>query len=356
MTQSTKTTNSSTDSATNNYANFQGPALQQAFNAAGTALGQAQGAPKPTDFTAQFTPAMMQAFQSELGYGSNAGASPLVSASTGAATGLAGAGTNAATSGLYGLANFNPVGGTDYNINAANAYANGADVSGIVNNAMRDSRQQLNDITSPAIARNAAASGNTNSTAPQIAQGIAERGLEQNAGDLSSSLRSQLFTNGLNTAQTTANNQNQTGLAQLLGLVSGGNSVAGTGVGAGTNAVGQATGLYNIANTGAGNINAGNQAPLTNALQQYQFGTQSPFDALNAYYGIVGNKSWGSTTNANTNATETSTPSVMSDIGAGLGVAGSLFGGGGLFPGVGSAFGGLFGGGNGLLSGGIGKA
>ncbi len=203
MTQSTQSTNAATSNTTQNYAGFQAPALQTAFDAAGTALGQAQNAPTPTDFTAQFTPQMMQAFQNELGYGSNAGANPVVNATNGASTALSNAGSNAAAQGLYGLQNFTPAGGTQSNINAANAYAaaDAPNIQGAVQQGMLAANQNYSDVQAPAIQRNAAGTGNINSTAPSISQGILQRGLAEQAATMGSSLSNADYQNALNLAR-----------------------------------------------------------------------------------------------------------------------------------------------------------
>lgn len=324
MGDSTKTTSSATNSTTS-PSGLQLPYLQQAFQGAQTALGQAQsnGSNAPTNFTAQYTPAMMQAFQSELGYGTGNSNIPGSSAAAGGA--LTGAGSDAASKGLYGLSNFTPQGGTQYNIDAANQYVQGQDIPGQTAAAMRDANQNFTDVTNPAIMRQAAGSGNINSTAPSIQQGIVERGLAQKSADISSTLRNSAFSQGLGLAQNQSQNNNQSVLSALMGAANGGTSAATAGVGANSGAVGQQTGLFDIANAGASNINSGNQAGLTNAGQQYAFGQSSPFTALQNYYNLIGNKAWGQTQSGTSNGTETSTPSTMQMVGSGLGIAGSLF-------------------------------
>lgn len=264
---------------------------------------------------------MMQAFQQELGYGTNNGSIP---AATGAAAGqLLPASANAVTSGLYGLSNFQPTGGTQYNVDAASQYANNPAVSDMVTASMRDANQNYRDITAPGIDRNSAGGGNINSSTNGIAHGIVERGLAQKAGDISANLRGGLYQTGLSLAQQQAQNDNTTRLGALGALLSGGNNATMAGSSAGNASVNQAAGLFNIANTGASNINSGNQADLTNQLQAWQFGANSPFAALNNYFNIIGNKSWGS--QGTGTSTTTSTPSPLSMIGSGIGMIGSLF-------------------------------
>lgn len=274
----------------------------------------------PTQFTAQYTPAMMQAFQQELGYGT--GNNAIASSTNAAGDNMLSSGMNATNAGLYGLAGFTPQGGTDYNINAAGQYADNPYTSGQVAASMRDANQEFNDVQNPAMVRFAAGSGNMNSTAPAVQQGIVERGLAQKAADISATLRGNAYNTGLQTAQNTANSLNSSNLSALMAAANGGTGAVNSGVNANTNAVGQQTGLFNIANAGASNINAGNQAPLTNQMQAWNFGENSPFTALDNYYNIIGNKSWGSNTTGT--STTTSTPSTLSQIGQGMGMVGSL--------------------------------
>lgn len=302
----------------------QQPYLKTAFNDAtsayGTSTDNTGALGTPSGFTAQYTPAMMDAFRNEMGYGTN---TAIAGTSSGIANALANPATSAASSGLYGLSNFNPTGGTDYNIDAANKYAAGFDVPGQVAASMRDANQEYQDVTAPAIDRNSAGSGNINSSTNGIAQGLVQRGLTQKAADLSATLRNSNYQTGLTTAQNTANNQNTSILSALMGAAGGGTSAANSAINAGTGSVGQASGLFNIANAGANNLNSGNQADLTNQLQAWNFGANSPFAALNNYYNIVGNKSWGS--QGTGTSTTTSTPSTMSMVGSGLGILGSFF-------------------------------
>lgn len=266
----------------------------------------------------------MQAFQAQLGYGT--GNSNIAGSSAAAGSSLTGSGANAAQTGLYGLSNFTPQGTTQSNIDSANQYAdaNSGAIPGMVAGAMRDANQNYTDNTAPAIQRNAAGTGNINSTAPSIQQGIVQRGLAQTAADTSAQMRGSLYSQGLNLAQTQSQNNNQNTLAALMGSASGGTSAVNSGVNANTGAVGQQTGLFNIANTGASNLNTGNQADLTNQLQAFNFGQNSPFAALQNFYNIIGNKSWGGSTTGTGTSTTQSTPSTMSMIGSGLGIAGSL--------------------------------
>ena len=290
---------------------LQQPYLETAFSGAQDALTKAQGAATPDGFTAQFTPDQLAVFQKMIGYGTgNDG----LSSSTGAAgTALNTAGANSTTNGLYGLQNFTPQGGTDSNIAAATAYANNPAIPGMVNAAMRDVNRNATENILPAIGRNAAGTGNINSNRPDIAAGIVQRGVNDQAGDISANLRGTAYDSGLKLAEQNSEATNASMLAKMTGMVGGGNNAVSTGAGANTSAVGQQGGLFDIAGGGVTGQNTASQANLTNQNQAWQFGTDSPFAALNNYYNIVGSNSWGGQTTGS--STGTSTPSFWQTLG-----------------------------------------
>lgn len=316
--KSDKQTATSSQTQTTTPWAMQTPYLSQAFQGAQTALNEAQGAKAPTDYTAQFTPQQLDAFQQMLNYG----LSPSSSAAAAGAAGsqLTGAGTSAATGGLNTLSGINPASETANNITAANQYVAGQDIPSLVNAAMLDARRQANEQTLPSLARQAAGSGNINSSRTAIAQGIVDRGLAERAGALSAQLRGDAYDKGLALGQQSNNNALQAAMAR----VSGGNATAGTGLSAGNSAINQQTGLFNIANNAIANQYNAAQAPLTNEAQQYQAAINDPFAALVNYYNIIGNRPWGSSTVASGTATSEKTPSGLSSLIGGIGAIGSL--------------------------------
>jgi hypothetical protein len=305
----------------------QAPYLSQAFQQATGAeqLAQQNGAANaPSAFTAQYSQPMLDAFRQQLGYGTTNGSIPGSSAAAG--SDLTGAGANAASSGLYGLAGFQPQGGTQSNIDAATAYSNNPAISGMVDASMRDAVRNANEVVMPGMARASAASGNINNSNNAVQQGILERGLGDKAADISSNLRGNAYQSGLGLAEQNSEAQNQNLLAKMTGLVSGGNTSVGTGVNANTGAVGQAGGLFGIANEGSKGLLGGEQAGLDNQKQAYSFGVNSPFDALNNYYGIVGNRAWGSNSTGTSTQNTTNTPSTLDTVGKIMGLGGALLG------------------------------
>lgn len=270
------------------------------------------------DFYAKPTQQMTSAFQNALGWGSGTGTQAAnTAASTGAANSMMGTqGTSGALAGLFGSAGQNA---TQNNINAASAYANNPTMDGMVDAAMRDSKRQLNEQDLPNLQRNAAATGNVNSTRTAISQGVLERGLADKTADVSANLRGQAYQNGLSLAQgdTAAKNA---ALAAAGGLAGGATS-------AGTSALGQAADINKTntdnALTSTTMLNGFDQQVIDNELAKYNYQQQLPWQNLNNFYGIVGSNNWGSKTTGT--STQTQTPSTISSLGMGLGVLGSLF-------------------------------
>lgn len=309
-----------------------------AFQQAQNDYNNTAGVKGPTDFTAQFTPDMLAAFQKQANYGM--ADNPAVTNATNAGTALTGAGTNAVTSGLNTLGGFTPDQIAQNNIDAANKYVAGQNIPGQVDAAMHDAIRSANENAIPAIQRAAAGSGNVNSSRAALSQGVVERGLAEQAGNLSTQLRAQAYNNGLNLGQQ----GNASAITAALGGATAGNAAAGTGVNAGTAAVNNQNNLFNLADTAQKNQLAGSQADLTNQLQQQQHATNDPWQALNNYFNLVGAKSWGGETTGNSTTNTQQTPSGMSILGgllSGVGGMGLNFGTGGLS----GALGGLFGGG-----------
>lgn len=298
----------------------QAPYLSQGFSAASNALTQAQGADKPNNFVAQFTPDQLATFRSMLGYANDSSAIPATTANAGGALSTAG---SAATSGaLSDLAGYTPAGGTQSNIDAATAYANNPAISGQVDAAMRDATRNASENVLPQLARNARSTGNLNSNRTAISQGIVQRGLSDQAGDISSELRGNAYNTGLGLAENARQSDNAGALSALLARVQGGTSAANAGTAANTASVGQAGGLFDIANAGGAGAQQADQANLSDQLARYQFQTSSPFDALNSYWNIVGANNWGGTSTGS--STTSTTPSIYQILGGLTGAAGSL--------------------------------
>ncbi len=191
---------------------------------------------------------------------------------------------------------------------------------------MLNARQTARDVTLPGIEQNAAIGGNTNSSRTGIADGLVQRGLAEQATNLGGSLRSTAFQNGLNLAQTQANNNNTTKLGALNSEGAIGVGATNSGVGANNSAINEQGVLNNTAITGGSGLQSADQANLTNQKQQFDSQTSSPYANLQQLMSIIGGKNWGSQTSGNTTSqgTETSNPSMASDISSVLGLLAKL--------------------------------
>jgi hypothetical protein len=292
----------------------QASAITTAFDGAKAALGQSSGVTAPTDFVAGMTPEQVATFRNMLGY---AGKNNVSAENLASGNALAGAGTAGATGALSGLLGFNPGGARDAIIGDANKYADNPAISGMVDAAMRDARNQVRDVTLPGIDRAAAVSGNVNNSRTGIAQGLVERELAGKATDVSANLRGAAYDKGLDLGAMT---NVQAVLDSLKSAGSLGGSLASLGIGARSGSIDDQKGVFDIANAGGAGLQANQQLELDNLLQRYQSGVTSPFDALNSYMGIVGSNNWGS----NSTGTQTSTPSAWQVIGGLMGAAGSM--------------------------------
>lgn len=326
----TSSNGTGTASASTNPWAVQSRYLTNAFQGASSALGTAQNnAVIPSQFTANYTPDQIAAFQAQQNYGMNTGTAANSAAAGGA---MNAAGVSGVQNGLGGLAGFQNQGGTDSNIAAAMKYAGNQPISAMTDAAMRDATNQANEVTKPGIDEAAAGSGNVNSSRTAIQQGIVDRGLAQKAGDISANLRGAAYNSGLTLAQQNSQYGNTNNLTALMAQLSGGTSAVNAGTAANSGSVTQAGGLFNIANAGIAGQYGAAQAPLTNAQQSFTANSTDPFTALQQYYGLVGANNWGGSTSGattnNTNGTNntqgTATPSTVSQIGGYMGMAGSL--------------------------------
>jgi hypothetical protein len=235
-----------------------------------------------------------------------------------------GTGTNSANA-LY---NFGSANQTQNNINTANQYAQNPYIDQMVSAATQGGRNAAEN-TVPNLYRAAAASGNINSDRAALAQGVVERGLAENAQDISATMRGNMWNQGLNQANT----QNQ----QQLGALSNAGSLGANLGGAGSGMMSQGiTDQQNLSNlySGAGSaLNSLNQSFLDNSLAKYQGAIQNSWDPVNRLYGVAGANNWGSTNTTNSTGfsmapqlNQSSSPGALGIAGAGLGILGSVAG------------------------------
>lgn len=316
--QQSQTTNNSPWAA-------QSPYLQQGFSDALAAMNKANGTATPTELTAGLTPEQRAIFSSMVGYGAG-NTSPQTESALGA--GAAGAGYQGATGALTSLGAFNPSSTNNINSDIAggNAYASGLDIPGQVQAAMRDATQTAHDITLPGMESGAAGSGNINSSRTGLAEGVVQRGLAQQAGDLSAQLRNSAYNTGAGLTSNENQANNSASLQGMMGAGSLGSSLFGGGLGAMGQGISDQGALYNLMNGGAAGTQFGNQLQDTNAQQMYQQGVSAPFAGLNQFWNIVGGNNWGGTSTQTGNAQNTSTPSMYQTLGSLLGAGGAALG------------------------------
>jgi hypothetical protein len=333
----------------------QANALIEAFKEAQRVYGQQSQAQAPTNFVAGLTPEQIATYNKMVSAGNDTSASSAL-ANTGGA--LASAGTNGVQGALSGLSGYDAskTNNADSLVADANKYVAGQDIDAQVRNAMLTATQTARDVTLPGIEQHAATSGNTNSSRTGIAQGLVERGLAQQSADLGATLRSNAFKDGLSLAQTQAAANNTQNLAALTSQGSLGNTAANSGMSGISSSVDSLIKSLGLSGTGGAGLQSGNQADLTNQLQQYLTAQSAGSVPLDNLMKIIGSQSWGqSSTGTNTGTTtgsnvqtgtqsgssamtgsttgtghsvEESTPSAMSIIGGLLGFAGqgkSLF-------------------------------
>jgi hypothetical protein len=272
----------------------QANALTNAFNQAGGALSNAQS------------------FSAPQGTNTNYDTSGLYN--NGSALNTSGA--NAASSGLGALTGFNA--GNTNNAqsisDSAKQFADNQNIGAQTAAATHQAMEQARDVTLPGIQQNAAIGGNTDSSRNGIAQGLVQRSLAENAQNTYNSLYGQAYGNGLNLAQTQANNNNGLNLNAANAAASQGTSAA---------------------NTGANNQTAAlNNQGQQNANNQTNYGNNvgNAYAALQPYMQLFGGTNWGTTTNtsgnsqtqgAGTQQTQND-PGLLSNISSGIGLLGAF--------------------------------
>lgn len=310
-----------TQTSTNDPWSKQSPFLTQGFDAASNALAQAGGAAKPDGFVSQMTPQQIATFQQMLGYGQQGFGNTQATGAAGAS--LVDAGAAGATGALTSLGGFAPGNQTDSIIGDATKFADNPAISGMVDAAMRDSNRNAQEVVLPGIEMNAAGTGNINSSRRAISEGIVQRGLAEKAGDISSTLRGAMYDKGLDLASGNANFNTGASLDAMKAAGALGTGMVGQGVDAQGKAVATQGGLFDIANAGGQGLQQEKQLTFDEQMARYGFDTQSPFDALNNYWNIVGSQNWG----GQQTGTKTSSPSIWQTIGGMMSATGNLVGG-----------------------------
>lgn len=318
---SSETKTSKDETSTTRPLAEQMPRLERAWSEADSAYNASKANPYLGNFIIAPNAGQYKAFNDAANWTQN-GARDTATAMGGYGTGQLAGGTAAqaaALSGLFGAANSDP---TATNIARAQQYASQQNVSGIVDAAMYDARREAAESTLPSLYRSTSASGSLNSDRAALADGVVRRGLGETAANLSATTRSNLLNSGLTMAQADQNRALQAlGAAGSLGsTMTGQGSVL---TQAGFDNTGKALAGQQAAATG---LNALDQSVLDNDLKKWYAQYQQPWTNLQQYYGVVGDLKGGTTRTVGTGTSETTqTPSLLSTIGQGIGVFGSLF-------------------------------
>jgi len=203
-------------------------------------------------------------------------------------------------------------------------YAGNAPIAAMTKAAMQPAVDTANYVTNPGIDQSAAGAGSISGSRDAIEHGLVTKGLQTDAANIGANLTGQAYSTGLGLAQQNSQANNTNALTALMAQLSGGTAAANSGTAANANSVSDASGLFGIANSGIQGQQAAAQAPLTNAQQSFTANTQDPFAALHQFYNLIGANNWGGQTQGTGHSTTTSTPSMLSVIGGGLGTLGSL--------------------------------
>jgi len=313
------TTSTSTTSGTSQPWSVQEPYLQSAFSDASTNLANnmAQGA-YSGNYVAPTNQNQYTAANNE--YNTAEGALTTANnglMATGAQQTAAGYGAaDGAMNGLGALAQ----GNTGQNlVSTGQGITNqlNTGVQGQVNQAMQTANQNAAQSTIPNLYAGAASGGNLNSDRTAVAQGVVNQGLQETAANMAGNLEAGNTATGLSAAQNLTS-QNA-GILNSQGAL--GASLGGAGAGMTTTGINNAGTIANQAQTGANTVQTLDQSNLNNQIQQFQGNQNFANNQLQQYMGIVGGSNWGSQTTGQTS----STPSMLSTIGGGIGALGALF-------------------------------
>ena len=212
-------------------------------------------------------------------------------------------------------------------LNTASQFANNPFMDGMIDNVGRDISRNLRESDLTSLNLGAAGAGNMNSSRAGAAEAILMRGAQDRLGDISSGIRGNAFNAGLDMAA----NQRE---SMFRNALTSSNQDINTRLAAGQN-------FMNLGGVGTtlGSMaldSRGNQAALTgnvgNALQgeeqrkideniaQFQNKENTDWSRLGNYYGLVGDKSWGS---EGVQSTKTPGPSgLQTALGAAMTVGG----------------------------------
>lgn len=291
---------------TNNPWAPQVPGLTTAFDSALGLYNNARGNVYGGPLIAQATPDQLGLYQKMMSFANNNGTPDAMGI---AGSGLTSAGQGGITGALNSLASFKPSGGAQDNINNAGMYADNPYISGMVDASMRDVDRQAHEQTMPGIDRAAALTGNINSNRRDIAQGLVQRGLDDQRGDISAQLRSAAYNHGLDLSENGRQFDNNALLQSIMGRGSLGSGVAGMGIGALGSSMDQYGKLFGIGTAGAQGGYQANQTALDANRAQSEYGPSQGFQLLQQLLGITSGNYGGTQSGSSVNNTSNSSVS-----------------------------------------------
>jgi hypothetical protein len=287
----------------------QAPYLQNAFGYAQDAYNKQQNTPfYQGSLYASLNPQQLGALGGLNNFASNGGAATanaMTSAGNSAAPSL-----GTAANGYSSILNQTQQDPTQSIINSAGQYANNPNVKGMIDAANRPIEQQLNEQQLPQLNLAAAGSGNTDSSRAGVTEAIMRR----NAGTQEADNAANITGNAWNTGLNTAAGLYGTNLSGALGAAGGAANVGTAGLGA----LGQGyqTNLNNLnIPLQTGTLQQQDQQGQNEAAYtQWQGQMAQPWNTLNNYMGIVGNRPWGSVSTGTGSGSQTANPSGMQDM------------------------------------------
>lgn len=221
------------------------------------------------------------------------------------------------------LANYAPGDPTQYNINNAGLYANNPALNGAIDAASRDVTRNLTENVLPGINRQAAGTGNTNSTRTGVAEGIALRGAQDRVGDIASTIRADAYNNGLNLSEQ-GRQTNMQGALQGQGMgLDALNAAIGRGMDLRNQGMQGTINMFDLQGRAGDKYQQDQQGYADANYQRWQGQYNQPWDLLSRYMGAVGGAQYGSTTQSSTQTPGSTMGAIQGALGgatAGLGL------------------------------------
>lgn len=292
----------------------QGDALKSIYGKAGSLYDSKAGTPwYGGDLYANMDPATRSAITGTLGYTGGTGAE--------AGNAMIGAGQSMIDPSRFNgaMGSFGQMAGSDptqANIRSAQAYANNPAINGMIDAASRDVTRNLGENTLPGIDRAASGSGNINSSRAGVASGIAQRGAQDQIGDISANIRGDAYNRGLAMAEG-ARTTNMGATGQLAGMY-------GDQIGQGGNFITAGNGMMmdNFGRTidASRLFQEDQQGQMDADFQRWSGNDTRDQDLLSKYHSIVGSGNWGGTQEN----TQSSSGNIFGQLMGGASILGGL--------------------------------